>query len=72
MRLSALFIIAIVFFVFLNAEITFAHPGNTDKYGCHTCKTNCPSWGLKKGEYHCHKQKALPWPKPSIKSKKVK
>lgn len=48
-----------------------AHPGNTDQYGCHTCKTNCPAWGLKKGEYHCHKAKGLPQPKASIKSKKL-
>ena len=49
-----------------------AHSGGTDKYGCHTCKTNCPKWGLKKGQYHCHKSKGLAQPKPSIKSKKLK
>jgi len=32
----------------------FAHPGRTDTNGCHTCRTNCESWGLKYGEYHCH------------------
>ncbi len=31
-----------------------AHPGRTDSSGCHTCRTNCPSWGLRTGEYHCH------------------
>lgn len=31
-----------------------AHPGGTDPYGCHTCRTNCPGWGLEWGEYHCH------------------
>lgn len=31
-----------------------AHPGRTDSYGCHTCKTNCESYGLSYGEYHCH------------------
>lgn len=31
-----------------------AHPGRTDSSGCHTCKTNCDSWGLNYGEYHCH------------------
>jgi len=35
----------------------FAHPGNTDSSGCHTCRTNCPSWGLSYGEYHCHTPK---------------
>lgn len=32
----------------------FAHPGRTDVNGCHTCRTNCKSWGLEYGEYHCH------------------
>lgn len=32
----------------------FAHPGGTDARGCHTCRTNCPSYGLSTGEYHCH------------------
>lgn len=45
-----------------------AHPGNTDAYGCHTCRTNCPKWGLSTGEYHCHKAKSLPQPKEPIRS----
>lgn len=48
-----------------------AHPGRTDQYGCHTCRTNCPRWGLSFGEYHCHKSKGLPQPKPPIKSKRT-
>lgn len=48
---------------------TFAHPGRTDAYGCHTCRTNCPNWGLSYGEYHCHNAKALPQPEDPIKSK---
>jgi hypothetical protein len=40
----------------------FAHPGNTDSLGCHTCRTNCPSWGLYYGEYHCHEPKYYPPP----------
>ncbi|MEM7355450.1 MAG: YHYH domain-containing protein [Acidobacteriota bacterium] len=31
-----------------------AHPGRTDSSGCHTCRTNCRSWGLRTGQYHCH------------------
>ena len=46
----------------------FAHPGRTDSSGCHTCRTNCPSWGLSYGEYHCHRSKGLPQPKPPVKS----
>jgi hypothetical protein len=30
-----------------------AHP-RTDKYSCHTCRTNCAKWNLKPGQYHCH------------------
>jgi hypothetical protein len=48
-----------------------AHPGNTDKYGCHTCRTNCKQWGLKQNEYHCHASKGLKQPKAPIKSKKL-
>lgn len=46
----------------------FAHPGNTDAYGCHTCRTNCPKWGLSTGEYHCHNAKVLPQPIEPIRS----
>ena len=56
--LTALFLPAIV----------LAHPGNTDAYGCHTCRTNCPKWGLSYNEYHCHRSKGLPQPKAPVKS----
>jgi hypothetical protein len=48
--------------------IAQAHPGRTDASGCHTCRTNCSSWGLGTGEYHCHQAKALPQPEEPIKS----
>ncbi len=33
----------------------FAHPGNTDGNGCHTCRTNCTErWGIPYGFYHRH------------------
>lgn len=35
-------------------EPVSAHPGGTDSSGCHVCRTNCPSWGLQTGQYHCH------------------
>ncbi len=38
----------------LYPSVIQAHPGRTDAYGCHTCRTNCAKWGLKTGEYHCH------------------
>lgn len=49
-------------------SVALAHPGNTDASGCHTCRTNCPSWGLSYGEYHCHRAKTLPQPEEPIKS----
>jgi hypothetical protein len=33
-----------------------AHPGRTDSSGKHTCRTNCPKWGLYYGQYHSHKK----------------
>ncbi len=58
----------IFLFSFSLPATVFAHPGNTDAYGCHTCRTNCPKWGLSTGEYHCHNAKALPQPKEPIRS----
>ena len=43
--------------VFLFKSPVNAHPGNTDSFGCHTCRTNCPKWGLYYGQYHCHTPK---------------
>lgn len=50
--LKFLFLIMIL----LSVPISFisAHPGRTDSSGCHTCRTNCASWGLSNGQYHCH------------------
>lgn len=48
--------------------VSFAHPGRTDSLGCHTCKTNCPNWGLTYGEYHCHRSKDTVQPKKPIRS----
>lgn len=48
-------VIFIIYIVFLVIPIyVYAHPGRTDSSGCHACKTNCASWGLNQGEYHCH------------------
>lgn len=49
-------------------SISFAHPGRTDSSGCHTCRTNCSSWGLSTGEYHCHQSKGVTQPVEPIKS----
>ncbi len=47
-------IILILLFILILPISVFAHPGRTDSNGCHTCKKNCSSWGLKDQEYHCH------------------
>lgn len=54
--------------IFLIVYPIFAHPGNTDSYGCHTCRTNCSSWGLSYGEYHCHQARGLIQPEDPIRS----
>jgi|SRR3989338_3967563 len=64
---AILYIVTVLIFGVLTQR-TIAHPGRTDSYGCHTCRTNCPSWGLDYGEYHCHNAKTLPQPEPPIKS----
>ena len=55
--LVVVFILITVALVTIFTKVTEAHPGNTDYQGCHTCSTNCPSWGLYYGEYHCHTPK---------------
>ena len=64
-----LLIVVVISGFSIGSTIVLAHPGRTDASGCHTCRTNCSSWGLSSGEYHCHRAKALPQPKPPIKSK---
>ncbi len=68
MKKIIIFIVLIC--ILLLPSITMSHPGRTDSYGCHTCRTNCASWGLSTGEYHCHRAKALPQPIQPVKSKK--
>lgn len=47
-------VLLIIVSLFIGIEKVSAHPGRTDKYGCHTCRTNCAYWGLSYGQYHCH------------------
>jgi len=49
-------------------NISLAHPGRTDSSGCHTCRTNCASWGLSTGEYHCHRSKGVTQPIEPVRS----
>lgn len=60
--------LVITFSTSFELRVVFAHPGRTDSFGCHTCRTNCPKWGLSYGEYHCHRSKGLLQPKEPIKS----
>lgn len=54
--------LALIISTFILTTSALAHPGNTDSSGCHTCRTNCVSWGLSTGEYHCHNAKTSPQP----------
>ena len=49
-----LFLFILLFLYFIPVSDVYAHPGRTDEYGCHTCRTNCEKYGLEYGEYHCH------------------
>jgi len=60
--------VVVVLSVSLGPTAAFAHPGRTDSVGCHTCRTNCPNWGLSYGEYHCHRSKGVPQPKDPVRS----
>lgn len=56
-------LIVLALFALVYPQKSLAHPGNTDSFGCHTCRTNCPSWGRYYGEYHCHTPKTYdPYP----------
>mgnify|MGYP001616562809 CR=1 FL=1 len=69
MRFGIYILVIVLFFsVSFGPTVALAHPGRTDSSGCHTCRTNCPNWGLSYGEYHCHRSKGLPQPKEPIKS----
>lgn len=52
--------VLLIIFLVLAPFFSSAHSGRTDSAGCHTCRTNCPSYGLSYGEYHCHTPKISP------------
>jgi hypothetical protein len=54
--LFVLLIITFISFNTLSGALVYAHSGKTNKDGCHICRTNCKKYGLKKGQYHCHKK----------------
>jgi len=64
----SIIIFTLILLLSIYANGVLAHPGRTDSSGCHTCRTNCSSWGLSSGEYHCHRAKSLPQPTSPIKS----
>jgi len=54
--LTKLIIISVIFLIL--PLYTNAHPGRTNRSGCHICRTNCTEkWGLEYKEYHCHAKK---------------
>ena len=54
MKKSLLIALSFILCMFVSGVSTYAHPGNTDKNGGHTCRTNCPKYGLSYGQYHYH------------------
>lgn len=54
MRKSFFRLVLVITLLFTGSLTIQAHPGRTDSKGGHTCRTNCPDWGLKYGEYHLH------------------
>ena len=53
-RAAYYFCWAVALIVVASAQLVVAHPGGKNSAGCHRCRTNCSSWGLSSGEYHCH------------------
>jgi len=68
LRGNFILLVAVIAFSISFGPTAFAHPGRTDSSGCHTCRTNCPNWGLSYGEYHCHRSKGVPQPKEPVRS----
>lgn len=55
MLATAVFLVTWALLGFTSPMVTQAHPGNTDSYGCHVCRTNCTErWGIPYGFYHRH------------------
>ena len=54
----------VIYFLSVNSPNVYAHPGRTDSSGGHTCRTNCPRWGLDYGQYHMHGGATTPAPSP--------
>ncbi len=72
--MKKIFLMSTFIFTFgliIGISYTFAHPGNTDSSGCHTCRTNCTEkWGIPYGYYYRHNpvrpcSESTPSPTPS-------
>ena len=42
----------LIIFILIPISFVSAHPGNKDRFGGHTCYTNCAHYGLSYGQYH--------------------
>ena len=67
----SIFLLIYILVLHATSTIIYAHPGRTDARGGHTCRTNCPKWGLDFGEYHSHGATTIPMPKPGPASEPV-
>jgi len=54
MKKILLSLVVLVIFGGIFNGYTFAHPGRTDTYWWHICRTNCKKRWLRYGQYHYH------------------
>lgn len=50
----------VVFILCLPPDLSYSHPGKTDRYGGHKCLKGCEDWGLYYEEYHFHDKEGKP------------
>jgi hypothetical protein len=59
-KVIAILVLILSMFVFATPSI--ASPGGLDKNGGHYCRKSdayCAKYGLKKGQYHCHRKNCV-------------
>lgn len=63
----------LILLLLICAGSAFAHPGDLDENGGHTCRSNCEKYNLQPGEYHIHRpaetEKEQKTPKSSLEHK---
>ena len=70
-KTSIILLITAFIFNLLFTDISFAHPGNTARDGCHYCRTNCSKWGVPWYKRHCHRKTKKKYKSEKIDTKKL-